>query len=135
MKSRHGAVLLLVALIGIAGCAMSRHRAQVRQGLLTRGLHREAFVREWGPPSRTFAVRGRDAVLRTDPFSARWERPVFEVWEYQERATCLTFDGVRLVSWETGRSDCTPKREPEPPARGKRQPPPPYPPYPEAPRD
>ena len=114
---------------------MSRHRAQVREGLLTRGLHREAFVREWGPPSRTFAVRGRDAVLRTYAFSARWERPVFEVWEYQDRATCLTFDGVRLVSWETGRSDCTPRPEPERPARGKRQSPPPYPPYPEAPRD
>jgi hypothetical protein len=109
---------------------MARHREQVRQGLLTRGLHREAFVKEWGPPSRTFAVRGRDAVLRTYPFSARWERPVFEVWEYRDRATCLTFDGVRLVTWETGRSDCTPKPEAERKERGQRPPPPPYPPYP-----
>ena len=88
-------MLLVVALAG-TGCAMSRHREQIRQGLLTRGLHREAFVKEWGQPSRTFAVRSGDAVLRTYAFSARWERPVFEVWEYQDRATCLTFDGVRL---------------------------------------
>jgi hypothetical protein len=131
MRPREAAILLLVVLAGTAGCAMSRHREQIRQGLLTRGLHREAFVKEWGPPSRTFAVRSSDAVLRTYAFSARWERPVFEVWEYQDRATCLTFDGVRLVSWETGRSDCTPRREPERSARGKRESPPPYPPYPD----
>jgi hypothetical protein len=130
MRPRDGVIFLLVVLAGTTGCAMPRHRAQVREGLLTRGLHREAFVTEWGPPSRTFAVRGRDAVWRTSAFSARWERPVYEVWEYQDRATCLTFDGVRLVSWETGRSDCTPRREPELPARDKR-PPSPYPPYPE----
>jgi len=130
MKPRDGVILLLVVLAGTAGCAMSRHREQIRQGLLTRGLHREAFVKEWGPPSRTFSVRGPDAVLRTYAFSARWERPVFEVWEYQDRATCLTFDGVRLDSWETGRSDCTPRRA-ERSARGKRESPPPYPPYPE----
>ena len=109
---------------------MSRHREQVRQGLLTRGLHREAFIKEWGPPSRTFAVRGHDAVLRTYAFSASWERPVFDVWEYHDRATCLTFDGVRLVGWETGKSDCTPKPEPGRAERGKNVPPPPYPPYP-----
>lgn len=132
MRPPGGVILLLAMLAGITACAMSRHREQVRQGLLTRGLHREAFVKEWGPPSRTFAVRGPDAVLRTYAFSARWERPVFDVWEYQDRATCLTFDGVRLVSWQTGRSDCTPKPERERPARDKR-PPSPYPPYPEAP--
>jgi hypothetical protein len=105
---------------------MERHREQIREGLLTKGLHREAFVREWGPPSRTFAVRSRDAVLRTYPYSARWEYLVFEVWEYTDRATCLTFDGVRLVSWELGKTDCTPR--PERDEAGKA--PPPYPPYP-----
>ena len=123
-------MVLVVALACVSGCAMARHREQVRNGLLTRGLHREAFIREWGPPSRTFAVRARDAVLRTYPFSARWERPVLEVWEYHDCSTCLTFDGVRLVTWDTGRSDCTPRREPERTERGKKQPPPPYPPYP-----
>jgi hypothetical protein len=106
---------------------MERHREQIREGLLTKGLHREAFVREWGPPSRTFAVRSRDAVLRTYPYSARWEHVVFEVWEYTDRATCLTFDGVRLVSWEIGKTDCTPT--PQRDEAGK-EPPPPYPPYP-----
>jgi hypothetical protein len=121
--------LCLIA-VGLAACAMSRHREQIREGLLTRGLHREAFQQEWGPPSRTFAVRSPDAVLRTGPFNARWEYPIYEVWEYQARATCLTFDGVRLVSWETGRTDCTPRPAPEPAERTRgRRPPPPYPPY------
>lgn len=123
-------MVLVAALACVAGCAMARHQEQVRNGLLTRGLHREAFLREWGPPSRTFAVRSPDAVLRTNPFGGRWERPVLEVWEYHDRSTCLTFDGVRLVTWDTGRSDCTPRPEPERTERGKRQPPPPYPPYP-----
>jgi hypothetical protein len=122
---------LLLALAGLLGCAMARHREQVRQGVLTHGLHREAFRREWGPPSRTFAVRGRENVLRTHPFSARWERPVYEVWEYQDHATCLTFDGVRLIHWETGRTDCTPKQPREPaPEREKKRSPSPAPPYP-----
>jgi len=111
---------------------MSRHREQIRQGLLTRGLHREAFVKEWGQPSRTFAVRGPGAVLRTYAFSgARWEQQVFEVWEYQDRATCLTFDGVRLVSWDTERTDCTPAPPREPDAKAKARKPQPYPPYPQ----
>jgi len=128
MRPGRSAVLLLLALS--TGCAMERHREQVRQGLLTRGLHREAFLKEWGQPSRTFSVRGQDAVLKTYFSGARWERPVYEVWEYHDRATCLTFDGVRLVSWETGKTDCTPKRERERENRGKEIPPPPYPPYP-----
>lgn len=123
-------VVVCLALACVVGCAMERHREQIREGLLTRGLHREAFQSEWGPPSRTFAVESRDTVLRTYPFGARWERPVYEVWEYQERETCLTFDGVRLVQWATGRSDCTPKPPREPDAGTRRQQPPPYPPYP-----
>jgi hypothetical protein len=127
-------MLLVVALAGLLGCAMSRHRAQVRQGLLTRGLHREAFIKEWGPPSRTFSMRAEDAVYRVRPFDgATWERPVYEVWEYPAHATCLVFDGVRLVSWQTGRTDCTPKPTAKKGASGEssRRSPQPYPPYPE----
>ena len=129
-RSKHVAFWLTLACL--MGCAMARHREQIREGLLTRGLHREAFRREWGPPSRTFAVRSPDAVLRTDAFGpARWEHPVYEVWEYPARETCLTFEGVRLVTWETGRSDCQPRPAPAPAEgqRGRRSPPP-FPPYP-----
>jgi hypothetical protein len=130
-RSRSRGLLLIVALVGLVGCAMARHRAQVRQGLLTRGLHRGAFLKEWGPPTRTFSLPAREPVLRTHPFGASWERPVYEVWEYQDRATCLVFDGVRLVSWETGRTDCTPKPPRERTERKRSsRPPPPYPPYP-----
>jgi len=122
--------MLWLAVACLTGCAMERHREQVRQGFLTRGLHRDAFLYEWGTPARTFSVRGPDAVWRAGPYGARWERPVYEVWEYPDRATCLTFDGVRLVSWETGTTDCTPRpaRESETEAYPRR--PPPAPPYP-----
>jgi len=116
-------VALAAALVG---CTMQKHRQQVREGFLTRGLHRDAFVKEWGPPSRTFSVAAPDPVMRTDAYGSTWQRPVYEVWEYPSRETCLTFDGVRLVLWETGRTDCTPK--PPPPREPVAEPAPPYPP-------
>ena len=123
MRSRQ--VFALAIAIALAGCAMQRHREQVRQGFLTRGLHRDAFLKEWGPPSRTFSVPAPDRVYRADAFGATWQRPIYEVWEYQERATCLTFDGVRLVFWETGKTGCEPKTERR---RPKAPPAPAYPP-------
>ena len=62
---------------------------------------------------------------------ATWERVVYEVWEYQLRETCLTFAGVRLVSWETGRTDCTPPPPRESASGGAGRQPPPFPPYPQ----
>jgi len=103
---------LALVLTIAAGCAMAQHRAQVRQGLLTKGLHREAFVKEWGPPSRTFPLQGTEPVLRVNAWGGYWEKPIYDVWEYRERYTCLTFDGVRLVSWETGKQDCDPRLAP-----------------------
>jgi hypothetical protein len=109
----------------LAGCTMERHREQVRQGFFTRGLHRDAFLKEWGIPSRTFTDPASDPVLRTDAYGVNaWQRPVYEIWEYQDRATCLTFDGVRLVAWELGRTDCTPHH----PRESHPEPAPPYPP-------
>ena len=127
MGTRRAHALLWLALACLVACAMERHREQVRQGFLTRGLHRDAFVKEWGPPARTFSVRSPDWAWKAGQYNARWERPVYEVWEYPDRATCLTFDGVRLRSWETGVTDCTPQ-----PTRGEAPPPgpPPAPPYP-----
>jgi hypothetical protein len=126
--SRILACCLALALLG--ACGMKRHQEQIREGLITRGLHREAFLREWGPPSRTFSVSSGDAKLRTYPAGATWERVVYEVWEYQARETCLTFDGVRLISWEMGRTDCTPPPPREQESAAGRQPPP-FPPYPQ----
>jgi hypothetical protein len=103
---------LALVLVMAGGCTMQKHREQVRQGLLTRGLHREAFVREWGPPSRTFPLQGKESVLRVTAWGSYLEKPVYDVWEYRERYTCLVFDGVRLVSWETGTQECDPRLVP-----------------------
>jgi hypothetical protein len=100
-----GCVMLVIA-TSLMSCTMERHREQIRQGLLARGLHRNAFLEEWGLPSRTFAVPACNPSLRADPRETSW--PVYEVWEYQARATCLTFDGVRLLLWKTGITNCEP---------------------------
>jgi hypothetical protein len=126
---RRAAILLVAACL--AACGMARHREQIREGLLTRGLHRKAFLEEWGLPTRTFPLPTSETRLRTYPGGANWERVVYEVWEYRDRATCLTFDGVRLVTWEEGKTDCTPQLQREPAARAQRREPQPYPPYPE----
>lgn len=127
MRPLGSACLAFALAAAVAGCTMEKHREQVRQGFLTRGLHRDAFIKEWGQPSRTFSVAAPDPVMRTDAYGSTWQRPIYEVWEYTSRETCLTFDGVRLVYWETGRSDCTPK-PPPPPREPGAEPAPPYPP-------
>ena len=98
------ACVTAVIAMSVLGCAMERHREQVRQGFLARGLHRDAFLEEWGIPSRTFAVPACNPALRADPRGTSW--PIYEVWEYSARETCLTFDGVRLLFWKTGTTDC-----------------------------
>jgi hypothetical protein len=128
MPSRRRFVVLLLV-VGLAGCAMARHRQQVREGLLVRGLHRDAFLKEWGPPTRTYTVESPEPVLKMDAFTSSWRRPIYEVWEYRERGTCLTFEGVRLMAWERDKSDCKPSPRPLPPPR-RRSLPPAYPPPP-----
>jgi len=125
MRSRR-TLLLLSLVLAVAGCAMARHREQVRAGFLTRGLHRDAFVKEWGQPARTYSTEAPDPVLRQDPFTGTWRVPIYEVWEYPDHATCLTFEGVRLIEWQQNKTDCKP-----PPRPPRRTPvPQPYPPYP-----
>jgi len=125
MSSRQTLVLLsLMVGVALGGCAMARHRQQVREGLLTRGLHREAFLKEWGPPTRTYTVEAPDPVLKIDPFTSSWRVPIYEVWEYRDRSICLTFEGVRLIEWQGDKSDC----KPAPPRPRRKASPPPYPP-------
>lgn len=110
MTDHRAALAIGLALVLATGCTMARHRQQVREGLLTKGLHRTAFLEEWGLPARTFPLQGREPVLRTNAFGGYWEKPIYDVWEYQNRATCLVFDGVRLIAWETGKTDCDPRQ-------------------------
>jgi hypothetical protein len=102
------AVVLVAGLVAAPGCTMQRHREHVRMGFFTKGLHRDAFLQEWGPPTRTFPLPAREPVLRTGYYGGYWEKPIYEVWEYRSRAFCLVFDRVRLVAWETGTADCDP---------------------------
>lgn len=111
MRGRVAAIVLGVLVV--AGCAMSKHRAQVRSGMLSVGLHREAFLKEWGPPAATFALPTSGTRVRVNLFGGTAQPAVYDVWAYPSRATCLVFDGVRLQSWSTGKTDCDPAKTPQ----------------------
>jgi len=87
---------------------MQKHRQQIRNGLLTVGLNREAFLKEWGMPDKTYPISS-DEVTK---FSALWGSNLggagffkgkvpLDVWEYREKEVTLIFNGVELISWKT----------------------------------
>lgn len=97
-------VVLLAVVASAAGCVVHRHRGYIRDGILMVGLHRDAFLAEWGPPTRTSSITGGEAM------DARWgggygsfskSTAVYDMWEYEERGVTLLFRRSRLVSWNT----------------------------------
>jgi hypothetical protein len=99
--------LILLATVITTSCAMAHHRAQIRQGLLTRGLLRGAFLAEWGPPTRTSTLTGEDATRVGWGGGAGFffkGKAVYDVWEYQERDVTLVFQGDRLATWKTDKT-------------------------------
>ena len=98
---------VVLALSGSVGCAMQRHREWVREGVLIRGLHRDAFLKEWGKPDRTYTITGEEAM------NAGWAggagfffkgKAVYDAWEYGARDTTLVFNREKLVTWRTGKT-------------------------------
>jgi hypothetical protein len=98
------ASLLVLVIIAASGCAIERHRANIRDGLLIRGLHWDAFLKEWGYPNRTATITGEEAI------EAGWNsyggsfskgRAAYDLWEYSDPAVTLVFHRQRLVSWKT----------------------------------
>ena len=99
------AVFIVAALT--VGCAMAHNRAQIRQGLLTRGLLRDAFLAEWGPPTRTSTLTGDDSTRVGWGGGAGFffkGKAVYDVWEYQDRGVTLVFEGSRLATWKTDKT-------------------------------
>lgn len=102
MKRR---VLAILSLVFVASaCTLQEHRGYVRDGLLMRGLHRDAFLEEWGLPLRTSTVTGEDAI------QAGWGpgggsffkgKAAYDVWEYEDPPVKLAFYRAKLVSWQT----------------------------------
>jgi len=104
--------LLLIALAPHSeGCAAAHHRELIREGLLVRGLSRDAFVDVWGLPTRTYTTTG-DEMTR-----AGWGasggagggfffqgKGVYDVWEYTARGVTLVFDGGSLSTWKTDKT-------------------------------
>ena len=103
--------ILCVCLILPPGCTtfgrLPKHREQVRHGLLTTGLHRDAFLAEWGYPTRTATLTGEEMV-EARMFAGRGSfsksRRAYDVWEYPDREVTLVFSGARLVAWETDKT-------------------------------
>ncbi len=109
MKTRnriHGPVVLALLAVASAGaCAdsLARHESYIRRGILIRGLHREAFLEEWGPPTRTSVMTVEEAAEGPPPVAGAMpeRRKAYDVWEYSDPAVTLVFSGTRLSSWKT----------------------------------
>jgi hypothetical protein len=108
-----GTVLLTLTLL--SACAMARHREQVRNGMLTTGLAGEAFLEEWGPPTRTSTMTG-DEVTRAEwmgmsggysgSFSGSFTKGKqgYDVWDYAGEVILVFVSSrghLRLVTWKT----------------------------------
>ncbi len=103
-------LLGVLTLILLNACIMSRHREQVRNGVLMTGLNGKAFLEEWGPPTRTSTMTGEEAA-RADWaggsgfFSGSFTKgkQSYDVWDYGE--VMLVFEPVRgnlrLVAWKS----------------------------------
>jgi len=117
-------LLLLVALL-ILSCAMARHRKYVREGILVTGLNREAFLLEWGPPTKTHAISSdefRELSINwgfTRDVGSFRKGTTLDVWTYENKNVELVFYGLRLVAWKTEKSveelkALTPPQKPKP---------------------
>ena len=91
---------MMLALFLLSACAMARHREYVRDGFLMTGLNRNAFLSEWGHPTRTYSTTGEEIA------HAHWNiaggsfargKQQYDVWEYDSDIT-LVFAGFALVA-------------------------------------
>jgi len=105
------AILCLFAVLASSGCIMQKHRRYVRDGLLVVGLNREAFLKEWGFPDRTYSISSDEF----SSFTAGWGgyggglgyfkgKIPLDVWEYKKKEVTLVFHGLRLIAWKTEKS-------------------------------
>jgi hypothetical protein len=105
------AISIMFVLLLLGGCAMYKHRSQIRDGLLTTGLNRNAFLKEWGMPDRTSTVSSDEFSSFSAGFSGSAGsaayfsgREPLDVWIYEKLDVTLVFNGLRLVAWKTDKS-------------------------------
>jgi len=102
---------------------MAKHKSQIRSGLLTVGLNRDAFLSVWGMPDRTYTIKsdefekvsggilglsgvnknggGGGLVGKVEGFKGTVP---LDVWVYESRGVTLIFKGIELQGWETGKT-------------------------------
>jgi hypothetical protein len=114
-RSSIGITLLVLLLLGACAWSipgrMARSREQIHSGMLTTALLGDAFLEEWGPPTRTSTMTGEE-IARAEwsggsgGFSGSLEKGKqgYEVWDYDGQVL-LVFVRRRmhlwLVSWKT----------------------------------
>ena len=98
----------LLIILASSGCVMQKHRQYIRDGLLVTGLNREAFLKEWGMPDKTYTIPSDEF----SSFTAGWGgygggagyykgKVPLDVWEYENKGVTLVFHGYRLIAWKT----------------------------------
>jgi hypothetical protein len=98
-------LLLLLLLSLVLGCAMRKHRKWVREGVMTVGLNKEAFILEWGKPDLQFMQNEFEAaapgIYRDSIGRMGQRRPAYgvEAWVYKKHDRLLVFYGYRLIAY------------------------------------
>ena len=106
------AIFSLLFMLVMSSCAMQRHRQYIRDGLLVSGLNRNAFLKEWGMPDKTYTIPSDEFTSFTSGWGGsqyyhsggatyfKGKVPL-DVWEYKEKDITLVFHGYRLIAWKT----------------------------------
>ena len=103
-------IFFTIILSLLVGCAstMTKHREQIRNGLLTTGLNREAFLKEWGMPDKTYTISSDEfsqfmggAAGSIGSATYFKGKVPLDVWVYESRQVTLIFKGIVLVGWKT----------------------------------
>jgi hypothetical protein len=106
-------IISLVAIVSFLGC-VGPDRQNIRNGILITRQPQDAFLKEWGRPSKTYSEpvegekSGTGGSFSFGPgggggsFYSGPRGTVFDVWFYREKKVTLLFSRARLVAWFWG---------------------------------
>lgn len=115
--------LIVLAMVGIAvfGCTygprdwshIRQNQKEIEQNFFHVGMYQKAFLEQWGPPPKTFAIAsdefsrfigspGKDYRPQDPVFQSKGRYTSLDVWVYPSKNVVLVFYGYKLVGWKTG---------------------------------
>lgn len=97
--------MLTAGLLLVGGCATTPwDQMAIREGLLQPNIRQQAFLYEWGKPTRTSVTTGDEimkaGVNKYGGFFFKGKL-TYEVWSYEGKETTLVFSRKQLIAWQT----------------------------------